>query len=217
MRKNVMEKTGFFGKVTASVTHELQNVLAIIRESSGLMEDIVLMDEGSPELGERLRKSLKTIKSQVDRGVQLTSGLNNFAHTSDHVEMHVNVVELIERLVSLTGRLAKLKGVHVSVAGGEKQPTLLTDPVLFQQIVFLCVECLVGIVPAETTLLISCTDKGTGMCVRFECGNLKSNAKDFQASVANSLPWKEIILAGQELKATVEVEEKSPGISLTFL
>ena len=30
----------FFGQVCASCTHEMQNVLAIIRESSGLLEDL---------------------------------------------------------------------------------------------------------------------------------------------------------------------------------
>lgn len=216
MKKNVMDKAGFFGKVTASVTHELQNVLAIIRENSGLMEDILLMEGGGSELGERLHKSLNTVKNQVDRGVNLTSGLNHFAHTTDHAELQVNAIELIQKLISLTGRLTKLKGVDVSISECEKQPNLQTDPVLFQQIAFLCIDCLVNIVPAETKLLISCADKGDALCIQFMCSHSTLNVNDLQASIADSLIWNEITLVSRQLNAKAELEENSLGISLAF-
>ena len=39
----------FFGRVSASISHELKNVLAIINENAGLLEDFTLMgDRGIP-------------------------------------------------------------------------------------------------------------------------------------------------------------------------
>jgi len=35
----------FFGKMTASISHELKNVLAIINENAGLLEDLCAMAE----------------------------------------------------------------------------------------------------------------------------------------------------------------------------
>ena len=32
-------QVAFFGRMTAGITHEMKNVLAIIKESSGLMQD----------------------------------------------------------------------------------------------------------------------------------------------------------------------------------
>jgi hypothetical protein len=39
----------FYGKITASVSHEIKNVLAIINENAGLLEDFTFMaDRGKP-------------------------------------------------------------------------------------------------------------------------------------------------------------------------
>ncbi len=61
-----MEQLTFSGKITASITHELQNVLAIIQESCGLMEDFILLSEDSSDsLKEKLASSLGTIYRQL--------------------------------------------------------------------------------------------------------------------------------------------------------
>ena len=45
MNKIERKEVVFFGKITAGITHEIKNVLAIIQESSGLMEDILAVTE----------------------------------------------------------------------------------------------------------------------------------------------------------------------------
>jgi len=40
----------FFGKMTASISHEIKNVLAIINENAGLLEDLALMADGGAEI-----------------------------------------------------------------------------------------------------------------------------------------------------------------------
>ena len=44
MNKNLIHKKEleFFGKVTACISHELNNVLSIINEYTGLLEDLML-------------------------------------------------------------------------------------------------------------------------------------------------------------------------------
>ena len=77
-----LETTAFLGRTTAGVTHELQNVLAIIKESSGLMRDLIfLSDETSDHSRDRFQRSFQTIDNQVNRGVQLLNNLNRLAHT----------------------------------------------------------------------------------------------------------------------------------------
>ena len=41
MKDNENGEIVFFGKITAGITHEMKNVLAIIKESSGLVEDSI--------------------------------------------------------------------------------------------------------------------------------------------------------------------------------
>jgi len=44
MNKNLLHKKEleFFGKITACISHELNNVLSIINEYTGLLEDLML-------------------------------------------------------------------------------------------------------------------------------------------------------------------------------
>ncbi len=49
--ENMLAQAGlrFFGKMSASATHEIKNTLAIINESAGLLEDLSLMaQKGQP-------------------------------------------------------------------------------------------------------------------------------------------------------------------------
>ena len=71
----------FIGKITAGVTHEVNNVLASIREISGLMTDILsVIDDKSFPRKEKFQTSLQKIQNQIERGVKLTSQLNKFSH-----------------------------------------------------------------------------------------------------------------------------------------
>lgn len=48
----------FFGKMSASISHEIKNVLAVINENAGLLEDICFMaDRGKPIDTPRLKKN----------------------------------------------------------------------------------------------------------------------------------------------------------------
>jgi len=41
-------KAAFMGRITASATHDMKNVLAIIKESAGLMEDLIALHKDLP-------------------------------------------------------------------------------------------------------------------------------------------------------------------------
>ena len=56
MNEKAMDEIAFFGKVTASITHEIQNVLSIIKESSGLIDDVLSF---SGKDAAALKKNLK--------------------------------------------------------------------------------------------------------------------------------------------------------------
>ncbi len=47
MKKNITDEAAFFGKINAGISHDINNILAIIRESSGLLTD--LMEFSPPE------------------------------------------------------------------------------------------------------------------------------------------------------------------------
>jgi signal transduction histidine kinase len=63
-----IEGIRFFGEISASISHEIKNVLAIINENAGLLQDMIMMNEkGLPLNPERLSKLAHSISGQVAR------------------------------------------------------------------------------------------------------------------------------------------------------
>ena len=111
----------FFARMTASVSHELKNVLAIINENAGLLEDLLLMAErGRPLSPERLQRLAVNVKGQVDRGDAIICRLNRFAHTVYDPVGLVDLREMCELVAALTARLAAMQEVKVQVMPVEK-------------------------------------------------------------------------------------------------
>jgi len=123
----------FIGKITAGVTHEVNNVLASIREISGLMTDILsITDEKSFPRKEKFQTSLEKIQNQVQRGVKLTCQLNKFSHLSDTNKTDVDLNEIIEHLIFLTERFARIKNITLQNRPLTQSITITSDPFLLQ-------------------------------------------------------------------------------------
>lgn len=212
MKSNLNDKTFFMGRVTASVSHDLQNVLAIIRETAGLMQDFLMKGNNCHDLDEKLEKSLSSIKNQVNRGVALTSGLNRFAHTADHRLCPIDIRDTLERLILLTERMAKNKGFTVILAPGAF-PLLNHDPIAFQTLCFLCLEALENTLPTGNTLVISAKNHNTGPTLLFTCPDL---SVDTTPSPTSWVHWTSIEDACRLSQVTLSLTDSHPGICLRF-
>ena len=105
------EGVRFFGEITASISHELKNVLAIINENAGLLADMVHLGAHSVPLStERLARMAKALAGQVRRGNQIVEGMNRFAHSADLPVERVDLGEVVAFVCSLTARLIAAKG-----------------------------------------------------------------------------------------------------------
>ena len=97
------------GKITAGVTHEMRNILAIISESSGLMQDILVAQKEASFLHQKLfTKALGNIHNQIGRGIEITKQLNIFAHSMDESLARIDVNEIMGLVVILLKRFMLL-------------------------------------------------------------------------------------------------------------
>ncbi|MBW1765954.1 MAG: hypothetical protein JRJ65_02760 [Deltaproteobacteria bacterium] len=135
------QETAFIGKITAGVTHEFMNVLATIRETSGLMEDLLALSRETsfPHL-EKFSRILTTIKKQVTRGMEISGRLNRFAHSMDKPRARVEVNEIMDQLVFLMQRFTKLKHITLNINPVEPPLVIFIDPFRLQLILVECVE-----------------------------------------------------------------------------
>lgn len=135
------QETAFFARITAAVTHEFMNVLSTIKETSGLMDDLLsLSREASFSHHEKYSRSLAVIREQVRRGMEIGWVLNAFAHRADEPESPIEINELLDQLSILVQRFARLKKIELNVIPLETPLKIRTDPFRLQWILVSCLE-----------------------------------------------------------------------------
>jgi C4-dicarboxylate-specific signal transduction histidine kinase len=137
------QEVAFFGKISASMTHDIRNVLAIIRESSGLMLDLLgLCEEGAFPYQQKFHGLLTAIQDQVNRGVELATHFNRFAHSMDHAVMEVDGNEVVRQMTYLMQRFARLRKVQLIASVAERPVAFRTDAFALHRIMGECVSFL---------------------------------------------------------------------------
>lgn len=131
----------FIGKITAGLSHEFMNVLATIRERSGLIEDLMaLHQEAVFPFRDKLAKTLTTIGEQVMRGITIGERLNKFAHSMDEPMVRVEINDLLELVTLLMQHFARRKKIQLKVAPVEAPLGLETDPFRLLLVLAACIE-----------------------------------------------------------------------------
>lgn len=218
MSKHEIGEIAFFGRITAGITHELKNVLAIIRESAGLMEDIMTMSPGAlTSYQDKFQSALNKISNQVGRGVELTDRLNKFAHSSDEAVAKIDLHIVIEQLVALTQRFARLKNVvlktDVSMSSAH-QFNLVTRPVVLQMALFSAIECCLDVLPAGGAINIS-LDKSEGKyAVYVLCEGDLPVTTEFGRNLAAFKKWPVLQKGVASIEGSVELSEFNHGLVL---
>ncbi len=101
-----------FGSISASVSHELKNALAIINENAGLLEDLSFMAEkGLPLDPAKLKSLAANIGKQIQRADGIIRNMNRFAHSTDETVKCIDLGETMALIVTLSSRLAAMKCV----------------------------------------------------------------------------------------------------------
>jgi light-regulated signal transduction histidine kinase (bacteriophytochrome) len=122
----------YFGKMTASATHELKNYFAIINENAGLLDDLVELSErnGTPLSNDRIKQTAKTLVSQVRRADHTLKNLNRFSHIVDRDIQQIDLCETVKFTVLTASRLLEMMGVSVLV-NASKEPVIIDTQVFF--------------------------------------------------------------------------------------
>ncbi len=155
----------FFGKVNASISHELKNVLATVSETAGLMTDFVeLAQEGGPLNLTRFGALCERIVGQVGRGNAIIRNMNRFAHSVDEAVAPVDLAELTQLMVLLFERFAMLRGAALQV--GELKPVTLSTAAFFvQHLVFRCLILALTAVESGDQLRLGVEPTGEGQAL----------------------------------------------------
>lgn len=169
-------KTGvrFLGEITALLSHDLKNVLAIINENAGLMKDFSLMaTRGNPIDPERVGMIAGKIQHQVRRADEMIKRLNQVGHSIDRPVDTVHLAGAVETVCSLAARKAELKSVSLSISPPSEPVTVKTDPFALQQLIWVCIDRAIRMVEASNTIEMVIKSTTSGATIVF--GPIKAN------------------------------------------
>ena len=143
VKPDIFTETGlqFFGRISASISHEIKNVLAIVNENAGLLEDYTIVaGRGKPIDPERLGVMAQAVKRQVKRADGIIKNMSRLAHSIDHAVTTVSLNEMIELIIALTARLATMKNVQVDLQLPQNPVKFETAPFFLLNLLWLCLD-----------------------------------------------------------------------------
>ena len=141
MRTMSEEGFQFIGKMTASVTHEIKNVLAVIRENAGLMEDLIAMGERKGGVDPaRIQSLAEKIGKQAMKADDIVQNMNRFAHSMDDFVTDVDLGKALDLLAALSGRLAIVRGVTLQTRLPDAPVWIKTYPIFLETLLWGCLD-----------------------------------------------------------------------------
>lgn len=150
----------FMGEILASVTHEMQNVMAIIKESGALTEDVLALN-GSPQLqhGDKLSAALDNIKEQVLRGRNLMLMLNGFAHAAADFAEACDLSRFAGQISVLAERMVRLRECALERAIPETPLPVRGNALLLMQALYLALAETLHHCDKDDRIVLNCTPR----------------------------------------------------------
>lgn len=147
-----------FGKISAAISHDLKNVLAIVNENAGLLDDLALRAAKGFEVPpERLNIATARILKQVKRGDTVLKNLNRYAHSTDAPLQQVNLAEMVGLMVDLAGRQAAMKELVFTITPAEVQVN--TCAIYLESLVYLVLRQVIDTLPRREAVEVAIAEE----------------------------------------------------------
>jgi signal transduction histidine kinase len=151
------EALQFFGKMSASISHEIKNVLAVVNENAGLIQDYISMHErGMPIDLEQLKSVSQMITKQVQRADTIMRNMSKFAHSTDQLIKMESVNDILDVVTNLASRFAKMREITLEKIPSDEPIKIKTNPFLLENLIWLCLDfAMYAVGPEKTVRLLA--------------------------------------------------------------
>ena len=158
----------FFGEMSASVSHEIRNKLAVINEKAGLVQDIAAaMKTGRPIDPERLEIQAGKIIDQIREANRIVGALNRLGHVVDATRARIDVTSLVGLVAELYGRKASSSEITIEPTGPTDGVVVMTNPFLLADLIGVCIDAALPRVDGSRLLAITSESGGDVAVIRF--------------------------------------------------
>ena len=202
------EELAFFAKIGADITHEMRNVLSIVGENAGLLDDQLALARGRkvPD-PEKLKKVAARIDRQVKKGIEVMERFSRFAHAADEQRTSVDLTALVEDVTVLVQRHVRHLGGSLATALPDGPFPITTHPFSLQYALFGCLQ-----------MVWQCADKSRPVSVELSNQERSAVLTVSGAAVPGSdgLSYRisELSVVVNELEASVDTSSEDGVLSL---
>jgi nitrogen-specific signal transduction histidine kinase len=137
----ITSQLSFIGKVLSVFSHEINNHLAILKESAGLIGDIIELGKTSSRKDlKEILKITQSIKNQIEQTTYFCDKLNGFGHGMEEPLSAFNIHKSIDELMVLLRRFINQKMVCLEKDFTANMPLIYSNPLKIQFLIFCLVE-----------------------------------------------------------------------------
>ncbi len=198
MGKICAEGLSFFGKTNRLISHELKNILAIISETLGLLDELVALSGRGTELKpEKLVSMSKSMLEEVERANGVIRSMNTFAHRVDAFAAETD----LEEVLSLMFKIAALDSISKKVDIHFERvdcPPIFTCPFFLQNLFHLAISyCLSAAGPDGKILVL------------LQPGDREINVvfSGLRPDTLRSFPTKQMKMLSRAIGARIDVDD----------
>lgn len=160
------QRLASLGTMSTGIAHEINNPLAIIKESTGFMRMVIEDSDRIPEK-EMLFKGLEKIEKSVDRARRITHQLLGYVRKHGHELTPVDIRRLTEDTVALIKQKTQAKKVSVEWEREPEHEMLMhTDPFQVRQVLINLLENAVDAVDTNGQIRLALYRKEQSVCLK---------------------------------------------------
>lgn len=159
----------FFGMITATISHEIKNVLAIINENAGLMNDLTFMArKGKPLDIDKIASLADRFSRQVARADDIIQNMNRFAHSVDNPVEKVDAGDILKLTIALAERLISTRGVTINLTLPDAPVHITTSPFFLNTAFWYCLEYAMDAVGEKKAIDITIKNEASNININFK-------------------------------------------------
>ena len=152
------------GELAAGIAHEINNPVAIMVEEAGWIDDL-LAEATSQETLSAMARAVRQIRTQGERCKTITHKLLSFARKTDPTLRPLDLNQLVEEVVSVTGQKARYGNVHIVTRLAQGLPAVYASPSEMQQVLLNLVNNAVDAIPQGGGTVTVATETSDGTVV----------------------------------------------------
>jgi len=209
-RQIVEKRLAFVGKMVSSVSHELKNILGIVSQLGGLLEDLLAAARKGETIGhDQLNRIADGVGRAVQRGDDHVKNLHRFSHRLDAQSATGSLNQAVAEVVALCQRLANLKKVRLTAEIPDEVVAMTDRAFIWQHVIYECLcTALEGTSP-DGTVTVRLEKLGTASRVTFNSSQALSREQ-----VESCMPWLRGLM--EELGGTVDLSGSAGNERLTI-